>query len=779
MLPAPEQPTQEAEYSQQVDTHMDDTPTDEKTLNEPLGGAGGTPPTDNSTPVTSPQPALMPTSPSATTADFSTLFASPVPKLAQPVMTPFRLHENENPDSSQPPNPISPAHSQSVASIEETRLSSLSPQQLSILESLVPSTSVVTTIQADHKMKGITPSAINKPDADQENHQIASTTPVVQQDQSTNLTHPSRSLLSPSTPSRKQPQAASGSRIFGTNSTLQFHESLVPVTSPSPTRPLPFPITPQRTNNVTSYQSFTLASSNKTSNFSPSSTSVQSNQAHLNVQTHTTSRIPIPVATPVKRSHGLSSAGGTSNIGANTSITSPLTPPNVLSPNTSQLRQPSTLRNTLTGAASKIPRPGKKPYAKPASRLPKPKALTKLGPGTITTTTTTTTITPPQSVSEVSMSPIKTRRARLNAAAAVASKPRGTNTISNELPSDIIILQPRPPKEAPRPTTPEQMPDFDQEPIMIGGDSVVSVRASPPIETGLSPPRSGLLLRDETRRLKQEADAPVATIPEFTATAPSLGIFPSAARPKGRGKNTLITPMMMPLDPTSLRNLTTSNTLRNQQYVCSKVETQILMKEGKRPASPTSKVRTLLDKQKEGKDKSREERAARRRIASGDGDEEMEDSAASRKHPRAAGDDEDYQTPVKVRELEQMELDETNEKVKKRVKWNVDLTQRFELDPSDLEGIRKGAEMARAKSITKSCLATRILLDPLGNVPDADVPISDLKKIDVIVTKLVYADDLPPPEQPAPKPPPKQPTKQTGKRTATKKANSRIAVDTT
>jgi hypothetical protein len=206
----------------------------------------------------------------------------------------------------------------------------------------------------------------------------------------------------------------------------------------------------------------------------------------------------------------------------------------------------------------------------------------------------------------------------------------------------------------------------------------------------------------------------VPAIPEFTATAPSLGIFPTAARPKGRGKNSLLRPMMMPLDPTSLRNLTTSNTLRNQQYIGSSMEIKIIMKEGNRPASPTSKVRTVSDKQKDEKDKSREERAARRRMASGDGDQEMIDSVeASRKHPRAAGDDEDYQTPLKAREQERMELDEPNEKAKKRVKWNVDLLQRFELDQSDMDGIKKSAEMAKARSITKSCLTTRVSGTPI------------------------------------------------------------------
>jgi hypothetical protein len=57
----------------------------------------------------------------------------------------------------------------------------------------------------------------------------------------------------------------------------------------------------------------------------------------------------------------------------------------------------------------------------------------------------------------------------------------------------------------------------------------------------------------------------------------------------------------------------------------------------------------------------------------------------------------------------------------------------------------------------------------LGNVPDADIPIPNLRKEDVIVTKLVYADELPPPEVIAPKPAPKP---------AAKKTNNRIAVDT-
>jgi hypothetical protein len=315
---------------------------------------------------------------------------------------------------------------------------------------------------------------------------------------------------------------------------------------------------------------------------------------------------------------------------------------------------------------------------------------------------------------------------------------------------------------------------------------VSSSRASPPIETGLSPPKSGLFLKSEARRLKEEVavNPPGSVIPQFPATAPSLGIFPSLSRPKGKGRNTLLRPMMMPLDPTSLRNLTTSNTLRNQHYVCSKVETQVILKEGKRPASPTSKVKTILEKKKEEQEKSREERAARRvgKNAQTNGDQEMtDDSPASRNHPRGAGDEEDYETPVKP-ERADMDLDNRNSTPKrKRVKWDKDLLQRFELEEGNLDGIRKAAETAKARAATKGCLTTQVslisfrvyvlfpylhgrqvLLDPLGNVPQADIPVANLVKEQVIVTKLVYIEDLPPSERP--------------KRAAATKANARINI---
>lgn len=54
----------------------------------------------------------------------------------------------------------------------------------------------------------------------------------------------------------------------------------------------------------------------------------------------------------------------------------------------------------------------------------------------------------------------------------------------------------------------------------------------------------------------------------------------------------------------------------------------------------------------------------------------------------------------------------------------------------------------------------QVILDSLGNVPEAHVPVANLKKEEVVVTRLVYIDELPPSERP--------------KRAAATKANARI-----
>lgn len=114
----------------------------------------------------------------------------------------------------------------------------------------------------------------------------------------------------------------------------------------------------------------------------------------------------------------------------------------------------------------------------------------------------------------------------------------------------------------------------------------------------------------------------------------------------------------------ALKNLTANNTTKNQHYIAARLETEIVRKDGARPDSPTTKVRTLMDKQKEEKTKEREERAARRRAKRGVGDDDDEMGQSDLgdlsfvsvdigpdglplKHRIGAGDDEEWETPEK------------------------------------------------------------------------------------------------------------------------------------
>ncbi|KAG8821400.1 hypothetical protein FRC17_009843 [Serendipita sp. 399] len=505
---------------------------------------------------------------------------------------------------------------------------------------------------------------------------------------------------------------------------------LAPPTSPLSSSRLPYPITPQRVAPLGFVALFPLSPINTIPpQLSNASTPVRTVQG-------TPSRLPLPISSAIQ------------------ALSLPLMPQGSLSlasasgrlPGLSPFRQPSALKSASAGAASKIPRPGKKPYSKPLSRLPRSQALAKPAAPAPTILSPPPVhpklVFSPPIIAPVPISPIKTRRGRANASQAITGASAHGST---ELPPGIIIRPPPPPriKEISAPEIVPILPDPTPAAQPPSADTKI-----PPPKSINGPPKA------RTKRTKQEVDS-ASAIPEFEATAPSLGIFPSPPRgAKGRGRAGVARPMMLPLDPTSLRHLTNSNTLRNQQYVCSTVQTKIIMKEGNRPASPTTRVKTLLEKKKEQKDKSREERAARRDANYPQGaDQEMEDGTADdnkRKHPRAAGDDEDYETPIKIqREPDGMEVDEGEDRMnKKRVQWKLDLLQRFELDAANLDGIKKGAEAAKQRTTQRSCFTTKVILDPLGNVPDADVPIPDLPREQVVVTRLVYIDDLPPSERP-------------------------------
>jgi hypothetical protein len=94
--------------------------------------------------------------------------------------------------------------------------------------------------------------------------------------------------------------------------------------------------------------------------------------------------------------------------------------------------------------------------------------------------------------------------------------------------------------------------------------------------------------------------------------------------------------------------------MRNEVYFCAITRT-IVRREGPRPPSPTSKIRTVADRKEDEKRISREERARRRdRCRSGDDTEDEEAQSEHSmpamlftKHVRGPGDEEDYETPAR------------------------------------------------------------------------------------------------------------------------------------
>jgi len=160
-------------------------------------------------------------------------------------------------------------------------------------------------------------------------------------------------------------------------------------------------------------------------------------------------------------------------------------------------------------------------------------------------------------------------------------------------------------------------------------------------------------------------------------------------------------------------------------------------KVGNRPESPTTKLRTILERRKEETSKAREDRANRRRRitdGSSSGAEDPDQGVVScqeeiacggdeaRKPMPGPGEDEEYESPPRPSQI--------------RVKWHPGLEQTvpvIQLMPA---------------AVRRPCLALNRKLDNLGNVSEAGLPVDELIREHIVVTKFVYDDDI----QPDPKP---------------------------
>lgn len=168
----------------------------------------------------------------------------------------------------------------------------------------------------------------------------------------------------------------------------------------------------------------------------------------------------------------------------------------------------------------------------------------------------------------------------------------------------------------------------------------------------------------------------------------------------------------------ALKTLTNANTVRNQQYIAAKLETEVIRKFGCRPTSPIVKVQTVLQRAQDEKSRLRRERAQRRagrRCDSEEPDElelptfteldlnAREKDVCSDSHRRGAGEDEDYKTPE--RQLKRLKLtdDPDPEEMKegRRVKWDRGLFTAVYIDDVHL-GTRP---VSKAPASRKGCLA--------------------------------------------------------------------------
>ncbi|KIJ44376.1 hypothetical protein M422DRAFT_779459 [Sphaerobolus stellatus SS14] len=199
--------------------------------------------------------------------------------------------------------------------------------------------------------------------------------------------------------------------------------------------------------------------------------------------------------------------------------------------------------------------------------------------------------------------------------------------------------------------------------------------------------------------------------------------------------------------PRRIKILTDDNTRRNMEVVVE-LEKMIVRKPGPRPPSPTTKVRTVLEKSQEERAKGRGERAERRRrraegsdvTASSDNEDAHARSSPTppQKHIQAPGDDEEYESPEKQAKPSRRDPN----KIAKSVKWNHALAERITYDEESSIDLGGSAPL---KGALKSCLVRDEIvafLDAFGNLPDTVGTLPTLEREHVIVKKFLYDDDI-------------------------------------
>ncbi|KAF8275035.1 hypothetical protein EI94DRAFT_1793681 [Lactarius quietus] len=210
----------------------------------------------------------------------------------------------------------------------------------------------------------------------------------------------------------------------------------------------------------------------------------------------------------------------------------------------------------------------------------------------------------------------------------------------------------------------------------------------------------------------------------------------------------------------SLKALTNTNTAKNQHNLAAILETEVIRKQGNRPGSPGTRVRTIEEKRKLEQGKERRERAERRARRTSELQEDSsltsEDEATlplgpdgrPLRHRRAPGDEEQYKSPERERPRTRARIDDADkpgEEVEmKTVRWDRGLFTMIYFDDLPLQSQTRDKSQTPVAH-TRGALASSakaLRLDSLGNVVNATSPLKDIVRENVTIKKFVYDDDI-------------------------------------
>ncbi|EJD44047.1 hypothetical protein AURDEDRAFT_152173 [Auricularia subglabra TFB-10046 SS5] len=425
-----------------------------------------------------------------------------------------------------------------------------------------------------------------------------------------------------------------------------------------------------------------------------------------------TSQLPAPQSSPVKPAP--SSFAHSQSSPVKPSGTTPAS--GIARPKPSQLRQP-TVRNM-----SRIPQP--KPYAPPASKVrPLPSASTSAAPAPLPTRAakgflgvgaTKVVPSPPHAQPAAPPSPVKPIMIRQ----VIPGMLSGNRDRAPPVPRIS-----KPPVTAAQFGSPQRpllnfhthAPPARQEPIRVrqvipGTLRHYEGRPTTPPPAPPPPPAEPVTLLPPIATLPPSSPTPP---PQRARTPPSGIILPSVPSlsepvdpaPRRTARARAPKPVaQLPQGP-QLKALTNANTLKNQAWTTTTLETLIVRRPGARPASPSTRMRTAAEKKREEAGREREARAKRRAGEDVPGE-------SKRRHLRGPGEESDYETPESARVMDPG----------RAVRWDPGLVSTPE---------RRGED--ESFHMPKSCLT------PAPN--RARIPLHEVRREKVVITKFVYDDD--------------------------------------